>query len=81
MSAYHDHYLRCATRADTDAAIAAAGLTDALRDGLAWLDHVGPVGDDTRHHANLRTAAPLSVEQVATLPIIEPPFTPSRAWA
>jgi hypothetical protein len=88
-------YLRAETRAAMDAALAAAGIPIEGCEWCA-VDHIGPVygpaeGEpgaetfplvDGRHHANLlfHHCEP-TLEQLALLPVIEPPANPVRIFA
>lgn len=50
---------------------------------VTWIDPVtGQTQTDSRFHANLRVAGELTAEQVAELPILDPPpSVPMRVWA
>ena len=82
-------YLRTETRAQMDAALAAAGIP---AEGADWVavDHIGQVvaieGDvativDARHHANVLFRHPPSQDVVNSLPTIPEPSSPCRQFA
>jgi hypothetical protein len=50
---------------------------------VTWIDAAtGQPQTDSRFHANLRVAGELTAEQVAELPILDPPpSAPMRVWA
>lgn len=79
----HIVYLRAADRASMEDALRSAGLMASGGTGMlsgAAVDHIGPVGNDQRHHANMLLRSPLSAEQLAVLPVIPTPATPVRGF-
>jgi hypothetical protein len=93
-----DYYLRTNTEARMVEAFAAIGVTvqridgechelDGQRIDIGWIGPVTRIVDgepvtDARFHANLRVAGELTQEQVAELPILDPPPShPMRVWA
>jgi len=93
-----DYYLRTNTEARMVEAFAAIGVTvqridgechelDGQRIDIGWIGPVTRIVDgepvtDARFHANLRVAGELTAEQVAELPILDPPpSVPMRVWA
>ena len=77
----NDYYLRASSKSHLDEAISSSGVDSLLECAGAVIDLIGPVGADSRYHANLRTQDPLEASQEALLPVIDPPETPYRVWA
>lgn len=75
-------YLRTADRASMDAALRACGLMQQGDMVLIGCDvvHIGQVGQDSRHHANILFHSDPSPQLLASLPAIEPPATPARGF-
>lgn len=88
------HYLRTNTRAEMDAALEAAGIP-AGGCAWCAVDHIGPILGpfpdgwdnsktqpvvDSRHHANILLMRELTADMALSLPIIDPPSTPTRGW-
>ncbi len=93
-----DYYLRTNTEARMVESFAAIGVAvqridgechslDGQRIDIGWIGPVTRIVDgepvtDARFHANLRVSGELTEEQVAELPILDPPpSTPMRVWA
>jgi len=93
-----DYFLRTNTEARMVEAFAAIGVDvqridgechslDGQRIDIGWIGPVTRIVDgepvtDARFHANLRVAGELTAEQVAELPILDPPPShPMRVWA
>jgi hypothetical protein len=93
-----DYYLRTDTEAQMVEAFASIGVEvkridgernslDGQRIDIGWIGPVtrivnGEAVTDARFHVNLRVAGELTEEQVAELPILNPPpSNPMRVWA
>ena len=93
-----DYYLRTNTEEQMVEAFAAIGVAvqringechslNGQRIDIGWIGPVTRIVDgepvtDARFHANLRVAGELTAEQVAELPILDPPpSVPMRVWA
>lgn len=93
-----DYMLRTDTQEQMDQALASAGLvSDTFVDGV-YIDHIGPISKppvldaegaevspgstDSRWHTNIRVMFELTEEQIAALPVVDPPpAIPYRVFA
>jgi hypothetical protein len=93
-----DYYLRTNTEEQMVEVFAAIGvevsgidgechILDGQRIDIGWIGPVTRIVDeelvtDERFHANLRVSGELTAEQLAALPILDPPPShPMRVWA
>lgn len=88
-----DYFLKAESEAALWQALEAAGIVESIDGSFVKkqgydLDIIGVIFKTTGeiveqidgYHANIRTVSELTEEQIAVLPLIEAPSTPTRVW-